>query len=132
MTSPEPRMPRILMRSGRLLASVLSLFAAFSLIGSGISEGFDVPDAETAAVATIFTYTFVSTAAAWLSERVGGAMLVTAGVALVVLVATTAGHHHAIAATFIGGPFLLAGASLLFGAALHDRWRRRSQAAGDR
>lgn len=131
MTPPEPRTPRILMRSGRLLASVLAFFYVASLIGEGFGEGFDVPDAETAAVVVVFTYAAVSTAAAWLNERVGGAMLVTAGVALVVLVATTAGHNHAIAATFIGGPFLLAGAALLWGAGLHVRWRR-SQAAGDR
>jgi hypothetical protein len=127
MTRREPWKPRILRRFGRLLAAVLALFYVLTLIGEGVAEGFEVPDVETAAVVTVFSYAALSTVVAWLNDRVGGAMLVVAGVALVVLVATTAGRNHAIAATVIGGPFLLAGAALLWAVALEDQWRAARQ-----
>jgi hypothetical protein len=120
-TPREPWKPRLLRRFGRLLATVLSLFFVVSLIGEGIAEGFDVSDGESAAVGVVFAYAAVSTVAAWLSDRLGGAMLVVASVALATLVATTAGRNHAIVAAVIGGPFLLAGAALLSAAAFRDR-----------
>ena len=123
MTPREPWKPRILRRFGRLLATALALFYVVSLIGEGIAEGFDIPDAETAAVVAVFTYAAVSTVGAWLNDRLGGAMLVVASVALAILVATTAGRNHAIVAAVIGGPFLLAGLALLLAATLHQRWR---------
>lgn len=123
MTPREPWKPRILRRFGRLLATVLAVFYVVTLVGDGIAEGFDIPDAETAAVVAVFSYTAVSMVAAWLNDRVGGAMLLVASVALATLVATTAGRNHAIAAVVIAGPFLFAGAALLLAAALHDQWR---------
>jgi uncharacterized membrane protein len=113
-----------------VLATVLSLFFVVSLIGEGIAEGFDIPDAETAAVAVVFAYAAVSTVAAWLNDRLGGAMLVVASVALAILVATTAGRNHAIVAAVIGGPFLLAGLALLLAATLHQRWRHALEGGG--
>jgi hypothetical protein len=121
MPPREPWKPRILRRFGRLLATVLALWYVVSLIGAGFAEGFDIPDAETAAVVVVFSYAALSTVAAWLNERVGGAMLVVAGLALAILVWVTAGHNRAIASVFIGGPFLIAGAALLLSAALRER-----------
>jgi hypothetical protein len=112
MTPREPSKPRILRRFGRLLATALALFYIAMLVGDGIAEGFDIPDAETAAVVAVFSYTALSMAAAWLNDRVGGVMLILAGVALVSLVAITAGHNRVIASVLIGGPFVLAGAAV--------------------
>jgi hypothetical protein len=123
MTPREPWKPRILSRFGRVLATILALFYVVILIGDSIAEGLHRPNAETAAVVAVFSYSAVSAVAALLTDRVGGAMLVVAGVALACLVALTAGRNHAIAAVVIGGPFLLAGAALLLAAALRDQWR---------
>jgi hypothetical protein len=130
VTPREPWKPRILRRSGRLLATALALFYVASAIGAGIDEGFDVPDGESVAVAVVFAYAAVSAVGAWLNDRLGGAMLVVASVALAILVATTAGRNHAIVAAVIGGPFLLAGLALLLAATLHQRWRHAPEGGG--
>ncbi len=121
MPPREPWKPRILRHFGRLLATVLALWYVTCLIGGGFDEGFDIPDAETAAVAVVFSYCALSTVVAWLSVRVGGAMLVVAGLALAVLVPVTAGRNIAIATVFISGPFFIAGAALLLSVALRER-----------
>jgi hypothetical protein len=104
-----------------VLATVLALWYVVSLIGSGFDEGFDIPDAETAAVVVVFSYCALSTVVAWLSDRVGGAMLVVAGLALAVLVPATAGRNRAIATVIVAGPFVVAGGALLWSVALRDR-----------
>ncbi len=121
MPPREPWKPRILKRFGRLLATVLALWYVMCLVGAGFDEGFDIPDAETAAVAAVFSYCALSTVVAWLNDRVGGAMLVVAALALAVLVPVTAGHNRAIATVIIAGPFLIAGTALLWSAALRER-----------
>ena len=123
MTPREPWRPRILRRFGRLLATAFAVFYVVMLIGDAAAEGLHRPDAETAAVVAVFSYTAVSALAAWLNDRLGGAMLVLAGVALACLVALTAGQNLVIAALVIGCPVLLAGAALLLAAALHEQWR---------
>ena len=125
MAQREPWRPRILRRTGRVLATAFALVYGVFIIG----EGFDGLDAERAALLVLLVFAALSVVGGWLSDRVGGAMLVVAGVALAAFVAIAADRNEIIAAVVMGGPFLLAGEALLLAAAL--RQDRRGERQGD-
>ena len=108
-----------------MLATAFALVYGVFIIG----EGVDGLDAERAALLALLAFTALSVVGGWLSDRVGGAMLVVAGVALAAFVAIAADRNEIIAAVVMGGPFLLAGEALLLAAAL--RQDRRGERQGD-
>lgn len=125
MARREPWRTRILRRTGRVLATAFALVYWVFIIG----EGLDGLDAERAALLALLVFTALSVVGGWLSDRVGGAMLVIAGVALAGFVAMAADRNEIIAAVVMGGPFVLAGEALLLAAAL--RQERRDEAQGN-
>jgi hypothetical protein len=118
MTRREPWKPRVLRRVGRLLAIAFALAYTAVVVGE-VSGGFN---ARGAALIALLVYAVLSAFASWLSDRVGGAMLVAAGVALASFIGVVAERNQVSAAALIGGPFLIAGLALLLAAGLHEEW----------
>jgi hypothetical protein len=118
MTRREPWKPRVLKRFGRLLATAFTLVYT-ALVVREVSGEFN---ARGAAFIALLVYAMLSALVSWLSDRVGGAMLVVAGVALASFVAVVAERNQVGAAALIGGPFFLAGLALLLAASLHEEW----------
>jgi hypothetical protein len=118
MRPREPWKPRVLRRFGRLLATAFALAYTAVVVGE-VSGEFNARGATF--VALLFC-AMLSASVSWLSDRVGGAMLVVAGVALAGFTAMVAERNHIGAAALIGAPFLLAGLALLLAAGLHDEW----------
>lgn len=87
-----------------------------------VSEVFGEFNARGATLIVLFLYAVLSAFVSWLSDRVGGAMLVVAGVALAGFFGVVAERNQVSAAALIGGPFLLAGLALLLAAGLHEEW----------
>ncbi len=108
-----------------MLATAFALVYWVFIIG----EGFDGLGGERAALLVLLVFTALSVVGGWLSDRVGGAMLVVAGVALAGFVAIAADRNEVIAAVVMGGPFVLAGEALLLAAAL--RGERPGARQGD-
>jgi ABC-type branched-subunit amino acid transport system permease subunit len=75
-----------------------------------------------AALIALLVYAVLSAFVSWLSDRLGGAMLAVASLALASFVGVVAERNQVGAAALIGGPFLLAGLALLLAAGLHDEW----------
>jgi MFS family permease len=118
MTPREPWQPRLLRRFGRLLGAAFAL-AYTATVALEVSDEFN---ARGAALVALLVYVVLAAIVGWLSDRVGGAMLVIGGVALAGFVAVVAESNQIAAAAFIGGPFLLAGLALLLAAGLHEEW----------
>lgn len=123
MARREPWRSRILRRIGRVLATAFALVYWVFIIG----EGIDGLDAERGALLALLIFTALSVVGGWLSDRVGGAMLVVAGAALAAFVGIAADRNEVIAAVVMGGPFLLAGEALLLAAALRGERRGDEQ-----
>lgn len=126
MTRREPWKPRVLRRFGRLLATSFAL-AYTALVVSEVAGEFN---AKGATFVALLLYAVVSAFAGWLSDRIGGAMLVVAGVALAGFVALAAERNQVVATAFIGGPFLLAGLALMLAAGLHEEWLYEQEGMG--
>jgi hypothetical protein len=118
MTRREPWKPRVLRRFGRLLATAFAL-AYTGVVVDRVSGGLN---AQGATLIALLLYAVLSAFASWLNDRVGGAMLVVAGVALAGFFALVAERNQLGATALIGGPFLLAGLALLLAAGLHEEW----------
>jgi len=82
-----------------------------------IREVSDEFNARGAALLALLGYAVLSAFVGWLNDRVGGAMLVVASVALASFFGIVAERNQVSGAAFIGGPFLLAGLALLLGVA---------------
>ena len=123
MTPREPWKPRVLRRFGRLLATAFALLYTALVIGKR-SDGFN---AEGASLIALLAYTVLSAFVSWLNDRVGGAMLAVASVALASFVGVVAERNQISAAAFMGGPFLLAGLALLLASGLREEWRYRHE-----
>jgi hypothetical protein len=123
MTLREPWKPRVLRRFGRLLA------AGFALVYTAtvVLEVSDEFNARGAALIALLVYVVLAAFVSWLSDRVGGAMLVIGGIALASFLAVVAESNQIGAAALIGGPFLLAGLALLLAAGLHEKWLRGAE-----
>jgi MFS family permease len=85
-----------------------------------VSDGFS---ARGAVLLALLVYAVLSAFVGWLNDRVGGAMLVVASVALASFGGIVAERDQFTAAALIGGPFLLAGLALLLAAGLYEEWR---------
>ena len=123
MTRRQPWKPRVLRRFGRLFATAFALLYT-ALVIHGISDEFNVRGA---ALLALLVYAVLSAFVGWLNDRVGGAMLVVASVALACFFGIVADSNQASGAAFIGGPFLLAGLALLLAAGLYDEWRHQQE-----
>jgi len=119
MTRRQPWKPRVLRRFGRLLATAFALLYTAVVIRE-VSDGFN---ARGAALLALLAYAVLSAFVGWLNDRVGGAMLVVAGVALASFFGMVAERNQVSGAAFMGGPFLLAGLALLLAAGLYEEWR---------
>jgi hypothetical protein len=101
-----------------------------ALVIHGISDEFNVRGA---ALLALLVYAVLSAFVGWLNDRVGGAMLVVASVALASFVAIVAERNQVSGAALMGGPFLLAGLALLLAAGLYEEWRyRHGETDGER
>ncbi len=122
----EPAAPRMLRRFARLLA------AAFVLLCGGMFAGklFDQPSAAYVGLVATLAFAAVAAIVAWLSDWIGGVMLVTAGVALAICVAVAAERIPTAAILLLSTPFLVAGLALLSAAALREQ-RRYEEEEGD-
>jgi hypothetical protein len=118
MTPREPWKPRVLRRFGRLLATAFAL-AYTALVVREVSGEFN---ARGAVLIALLVYAVLSAFVSWLSDRLGGAMLAVASLALASFVGVVAERNQLSAAALIGGPFLLAGLALLLAAGLHEEW----------
>ena len=118
MTPREPWKPRVLRRFGRLLATASALAYA-ALVVREVSGEFN---ARGAALVALLLFAVLGAFVSWLSDRVGGAMLVVASLTLASFVGVVAERNQIGAAALIGGPFLLAGLVLLLAAGLHEEW----------
>jgi hypothetical protein len=118
MTPREPWKPRLLRRFGRLLATAFALVYT-ALVVREVSGEFN---ARGAVLIALLVYAVLSAFVSWLSDRVGGAMLVVASLALASFVGVVAERNQIGAAALIGGPFLLAGLALLLASGLHEEW----------
>lgn len=118
MTPREPWRPRVLRRFGRLLATAFAL-AYTALVVREVSGELN---GRSAALIALLVYAVLSAFVSWLSDRLGGAMLAVASLALASLVGVVAERNQVGAAALIGAPFLLAGLALLLAAGLHDEW----------
>ena len=123
MTSRQPWKPRVLRRFGRLLATASALVYT-ALVIREVSDEFN---ARGVALLALLGYAVLSAFAGWLNDRLGGAMLVVAGVALGCFAAIVAERNQVSAAAFMGGPFLLAGLALMLAAGLYDEWQYRQE-----
>jgi len=123
MTRRQPWKPRVLRRFGRISATAFAL-AYTALVAREVSDGFN---ARGAALLALLVYAVLSAFVGWLNDRVGGAMLVVAGVALASFIAVVADSNQVSGAAVIGGPFLLAGLALLLAAGLYEEWRYRRE-----
>ena len=121
MTRRQPWKPRVLRRFGRLFATTFALLYTAVVIRE-VSDEFN---ARGAALLALLIYAALSAFVGWLNDRVGGAMLVVAGVALGCFFGMVAERNQVSGAAFIGGPFLLAGLALLLAAGLYEEWRYR-------
>ena len=105
-------------RFGRLVATAFGV----GYLALAVTEVSDDLNGRTAALIALLVYAVVSAVASWLSDRLGGAMLAVAGVALASLVGVAADRNQVGAAALFGAPFLVAGLALLLAASLHDEW----------
>jgi len=90
-----------------------------------IREVSDEFNARGAALLALLGYGVLSAFVGWLNDRVGGAMLVVASVALACFFGLFAERNQVSGVAFIGGPFLLAGLALLLAAGLYEQWQYR-------
>jgi len=121
MTRRQTWKPRVLRRFGRLFATAFALLYT-AVVVREISNEFN---ARSAVLLALLIYAALSAFVGWLNDRVGGAMLVIASVALACFFGMVAERNQASLAAFIGGPFLLAGLALLLAAGLYEEWRYR-------
>ena len=121
MAPRQPWKPRVLRRFGRLFATVFALLYTAVVVGA-ILEEFN---ARGAALLALLLYAVLSAFVGWLNDRVGGAMLVVASVALACFFGLFAERNQVSGVAFIGGPFLLAGLALLLAAGLYEQWQYR-------
>jgi hypothetical protein len=119
----EPRASRILRRFARLLAAG-SVLLYGALLGGGL---FDEPSAAYVALTAALAFAAVASIAAWLSDSVGGVLLVVAGVATAIWVGLVAERNPTAAILLLSGPFLVAGLALLSASALREqrRWEEK-------
>jgi len=123
----ESRPSRMLQRFGRLLAAAFVLFYGAMFAG----KLFDAPSAAYVALLAVLAFAAVASIAAWLSDSIGGGMLVVAGVAMAICVAVAAERNPTTAILLLSGPFLIAGLALLSAAAFHAQWRYEHEEEGD-
>jgi MFS family permease len=123
MTRRQLWKPRVLRRFGRLFATAFVLLYT-AVVVRAISEEFN---ARGAVLLALLVYAALSAFVGWLNDRVGGAMLVIASVALACFFGLVAERNQTSLAAFIGGPFLLAGLALLLAAGLYDEWRYQNE-----
>ena len=119
MTRRQPWKPRVLRRFGRLFATAFALLYT-ALVIREVSNEFN---ARGAVLIALLAYAVLSAFVGWLNDRVGGAMLVVASVALASFFGIVAERNQVSGAAFMGGPFLLAGLALLLAAGLYEEWR---------
>jgi hypothetical protein len=117
----------MLQRFGRLLAATAVLLYA-ALFGGKL---FDGPSAAYVALMAVLAFAAVAAIASWLSDSIGGGMLVVAGVALAICVAVAAERNPTAAILLLSGPFLVAGLALLSASALSEQRRYEEEEEGD-
>jgi len=115
----ESRPSRMLQRFGRLLAAAAVLLYVALFAG----KLFDAPSAAYVALLAVLAFAAVASIAAWLSDSIGGGMLVVAGVAMAICVGLVAEQNATLAILLLSTPFLIAGLALLSAAALREQWR---------
>ena len=115
----EPWPSRILRRFARVLAM------AFVLLYGTLFAGkvFDAPSAGYVAVILALAFAAVAAMAAWLSDSIGGGMLVVAGVALAICAGVAAERDPTVAILLLSAPFLVAGMTLLSAGAMRAQWQ---------
>ena len=118
MMPREPRLARILRRFGRLLTTgfVLLYWALFG------GQVFDTLSPGFVAFIAMLAFTTACVVVGWLNDRLGGLMLVVAGVGLAVCAAVAAENAQALAVVLLSAPFLIGGIALMSAAALHEQW----------
>jgi hypothetical protein len=126
--SNQPPTPK---RSGfswaaRILGLIFVGFWLFISVMMVVQEGIG-KGVEDRIMAGLILYSTAAFIVAWWSERIGGVLLLLAGIAHSTFALFSAGHNIGLAMLISGGPFLLVGTLFLIGGSRSRRIANESE-----
>lgn len=117
--TPQDRLGDLLRGTGRVLGAAAAAMWLLVFVLGALDPNAGAFTLETALLVVFGVSAAIGVAIAFRSEAIGGAITLVVGIALTVFALITAGRNQIVAATFTGGPFIVAGALFL------TSWRRR-------
>lgn len=116
ITSEDYRAGKRLLLTGRIISTIAAGFWLFIHI-VGVFTDDEPWTSEASVLVGLIIPSILATIIGWRRGRLGGALLVAAGIALCIFGYVSAGRNKLIAIGVSGMPFLVAGVMLLVGSA---------------